>query len=49
MDVGADLGVMERDAKKMRGPKPFVFTNLKTNSGLDDVTGFIINAGGLAH
>ena len=47
--VGADLGVMERDAKKMRGPKPFVFTNLKTNSGLDDVTGFIIDAGGLAH
>ena len=32
--VGADLGVMERDAKKMRGDKPFVFTNLKTKEGL---------------
>ena len=46
--VGADLCVMERDTKKMRGPKPFVFTNLKTNSGLDDVAIFIIDAGGLA-
>ena len=32
--VGADLGVMERDAKKMRGDRPFVFTNLKNGSGL---------------
>ena len=31
--VGADLGVMERDARKMRGEKPFVFTNLKTKEG----------------
>ena len=45
--VGADLDVMARDAKKMRGTKPFVFTNLKTNSGLDDVTSFLIDAGGL--
>jgi urease accessory protein len=32
--VGADLGVMERDTQKMRGEKPFVFTNLKTQQGL---------------
>lgn len=41
--VGADLGVMERDAKKMRGDKPFVFTNLKTYTGLSDVEGFILH------
>ena len=35
--VGADLAVMERDAKKMRGARPFVFTNLKTGSGLPTV------------
>jgi urease accessory protein len=35
--VGADLGVMDRDAKRMRGEKPFVFTNLKTQSGLPEV------------
>lgn len=39
--VGADLGVMERDAKKMRGDKPFVFTNLKTQEGLSSVIDFI--------
>ncbi|MEQ9551779.1 MAG: urease accessory protein UreG [Coleofasciculus sp. G3-WIS-01] len=39
--VGADLGVMERDAKKMRGDKPFVFTNLKTQNGLTTVIDFI--------
>jgi len=39
--VGADLGVMERDAKKMRGKKPFVFTNLKTQTGLAAVIEFI--------
>jgi urease accessory protein len=37
--VGASLEVMDRDAKKMRGAKPFVFTNLKTGQGLD----FVIN------
>lgn len=35
--VGADLAVMERDARKMRGEKPFVFTNLKTRQGLERV------------
>jgi urease accessory protein len=35
--VGADLGVMERDARRMRGARPFVFTNLRTGEGVDDV------------
>lgn len=39
--VGADLGVMERDAKKMRGDKPFIFTNLKTGEGLQAAIDFI--------
>ncbi len=39
--VGADLDIMERDAKRMRGKKPFVFTNLKTQQGLDEVITFI--------
>ncbi|TAG88589.1 MAG: urease accessory protein UreG [Oscillatoriales cyanobacterium] len=39
--VGADLGVMERDTKKMRGEKPFVFTNLKTQVGLESVVNFV--------
>lgn len=39
--VGADLKIMERDTKRMRGDKPFVFTNLKTQQGLADVIGFI--------
>ncbi len=39
--VGADLGVMERDTKKMRGEKPFVFTNLKTREGLESIVNFV--------
>ncbi len=39
--VGADLNVMKRDAKKMRGDKPFVLTNLKTQTGLETVKNFI--------
>ena len=39
--VGADLSVMERDAKKMRSDKPFIFTNLKTQAGLADAIDFI--------
>ena len=46
--VGADLGVMERDAKKMRGERPFLFTNMRTGIGLSEVTAFIEQAGGLA-
>jgi urease accessory protein len=39
--VGADLGVMDRDARRMRGARPFVFTNLKTGQGLDRVVEWI--------
>ncbi|MCY7323199.1 MAG: urease accessory protein UreG [Phormidesmis sp. CAN_BIN36] len=45
--VGADLGVMERDAQKMRGGKPFVFTNLKTQAGLATIVRFIESHAGL--
>jgi urease accessory protein len=43
--VGASLDVMARDAKKMRGERPFVFTNLKTGQGLDTVIKFIETEG----
>jgi urease accessory protein len=46
--VGADLGVMDRDARKMRGERPYVFTNLKTGQGLETVVDFITRKGGLA-
>lgn len=39
--VGADLGVMDRDARKMRGDKPFVFTNIRARQGLESVIGLI--------
>ena len=47
--VGASLEVMDRDAKKMRGERPFVFTNLKTGHGLDQVVAFIEKQGMLRH
>ena len=43
--VGASLQVMERDARKMRRDKPFVFTNLKTGAGLEAVIRFIVTEG----
>jgi len=43
--VGASLEVMERDARKMRGERPFVFTNLKTGEGLPEVEAFIVKQG----
>ena len=39
--VGADLGVMARDARTMRGERPFVFTNMKTGAGVPDVVAWI--------
>ena len=47
--VGASLAVMERDAKKMRGARPFVFTNLRAGEGVDAIAVFIEEAGGLAN
>ena len=46
--VGASLEVMDRDARRMRGTRPFVFTNLKTGQGLDTVIAFIETEGLLA-
>ena len=43
--VGASLEVMDRDAKKMRGERPFVFSNLKTGQGLDTIIAFIERQG----
>ena len=43
--VGADLGVMRADTRRMRGTRPFVMTNLKTLDGLDEVVAFIEKRG----
>lgn len=43
--VGASLEVMERDANRMRGDKPFIFSNLKQNKGLAEIADFIIEEG----
>jgi len=43
--VGASLEVMDRDARKMRGERPFLFSNLKTGKGLDDIVRFIETQG----
>jgi urease accessory protein len=45
--VGASLEVMERDAKRMRGERPFVFTNLRVGQGLDHIASFIEQKDGL--
>lgn len=45
--VGADLGVMERDATKQRGAMPFVFTDLKRGDGVADIVDFLKLHGGL--
>ena len=45
--VGASLEVMDRDAKRMRGTRPFVFTDLRHAHGVDEIAGFIVERGGL--
>ncbi len=45
--VGASLEVMDRDARRMRGTRPFVFTNLRDGKGLDEIVAFIEEKGGL--
>jgi len=45
--VGASLEVMDRDARKMRGQRPFVFTNMRSGEGLEAAVDFIERAGGL--
>lgn len=45
--VGADLSVMDRDSKKMRGERPFAFTNIRAGKGVSDIVSFIEKAGGL--
>ncbi len=45
--VGADLSVMDRDARKMRGVRPFVFSNLKQDEGVAEIAAFIQRQGGL--
>ena len=45
--VGADLDVMKADTQRMRGARPFVFTNLKSGEGVDDVALFLKTQGGL--
>ena len=45
--VGASLDVMERDARRMRGARPFVFSNLRSGDGVSDIARFIAEKGGL--
>ena len=47
--VGANLEVMETDARRMRAGRPFVFSNLKSGEGVDQIVAFVIASGGLAH
>jgi urease accessory protein len=45
--VGADLGVMDSDARRMRGDRPFVMTSIRDDSGVSDIAAFIERQGGL--
>jgi urease accessory protein len=45
--VGASLEVMERDSRKMRGARPFVFANLRVGQGVDEIVRFIQEKGGI--
>ncbi|SHG49300.1 urease accessory protein UreG [Bradyrhizobium erythrophlei] len=46
--VGANLQVMESDARRMRTTRPFIFSNLKSGQGVDEIADFILEKGGLA-
>ncbi len=46
--VGANLEIMDADARRMRVKKPFIFTNLKSGEGADQIASFVIEKGGLA-
>ena len=46
--VGASLEVMDADTRRMRGERPYVFTNMKTRDGLDTILAFLVEKGGLA-
>ena len=46
--VGVNLDVMETDARRMRGSRPFVFSNLKSGKSVDEIAHFILKKGGLA-
>ena len=46
--VGADLAIMEEDTKRMRGQRPYVFSNIRGGVGVDAIMQFIVRAGGLA-
>jgi len=46
--VGADLDVMDRDARRMRGERPFLFSNLKDATGVDAITEFVLHNGGFS-
>jgi urease accessory protein len=45
--VGASLEVMDRDARRMRGDRPFVFANIRAGQGVAEIAGFVAQAGGL--
>ncbi|MEC8086699.1 MAG: urease accessory protein UreG [Pseudomonadota bacterium] len=45
--VGADLDVMDRDARKMRGDSPFIFSNIKAGKGVKEVADLVVEVGGL--
>lgn len=45
--VGASLEAMERDTRRMRGERPFVFTNLRSGKGVDEIIEFVLREGGL--
>jgi len=46
--VGANLQIMESDARRMRNARPFIFSNLKSGLGVDEIAGFILEKGGMS-